>query len=224
MPCAELPWPDDDAFYAVLYHGHELIGSCPQEKRVLQAQQSFRFQYEGPAQDLHSAFDVELTGTVCGNVDAGGDVTCDEVSGDVRAGGSVTCDEVAGDVTAGGSVTCDEVAGDVTAGGDVTCDEIAGNAFAGESVHSDHLDLDMRGHFSETDGEKPSTGDPFGEELGEKLGNLSAWGADLGRRIAESVEWNLGKQGGFPFGRSGGKRTARTDRKEKPDDGEDGEE
>ena len=235
VPRAELPWPDDDAFYAVLYHGHELIGSRPQEKRALKAQQSFRFQYEGPAQDLHSAFDVELTGTVCGsvqaggdvscdavygNVDAGGDVTCDEVSGDVTAGGSVTCDEVSGDVRAGGDVTCDNVDGDVTAGGDVSCDEIAGSAFAGESVHSDHPELDMRGRFSEPDGESSSTEDPFGEELGEKLGNLSAWGADLGRRIAESVERNLGKQGGFTISWSGGKRTARTDREEKPDDGE----
>ncbi len=194
-PAADaLPWPDDGGFYAVLYRGHELIGSQGEAKRV------FRFAYEGPAQNVSCSFDLEITGEVCGDaaaggdltcgavygsVEAGGDVTCDSVSGNVRAGGDVTCDNVTGSVTAGGDVTCDDVDGSVTAGGDVTCDEIAGSAFAGESVHSEHLDLDM-------DGDIPGQ---LGEEFARGIGNLSAWGADLGRRIADAVERSLGKPG-----------------------------
>ena len=138
-----LPWPDDGGFYAVLYRGHELIGSQGEAKRV------FRFAYEGPAQNVSCSFDLEITGEVCGDV------------------------------------TCDDVDGSVTAGGDVTCDEIAGSAFAGESVHSEHLDLDM-------DGDIPGQ---LGEEFARGIGNLSAWGADLGRRIADAVERSLGKPG-----------------------------
>ncbi|MDO4974521.1 MAG: helix-turn-helix domain-containing protein [Eubacteriales bacterium] len=188
------PWPDDEGFYAVLYHGHELIGSQSEAERV------FRFQYEGPAQNVSCSFDLEISGEVSGNaaaggdltcgavygfVEAGGDVTCDSVSGNVRAGGDVTCDNVRGNVTAGGDVTCDDVDGSVTAGGDVTCDEIAGSAFAGESVHSEHLDLNM-------DGDIPGQ---LGEEFARGIGNLSAWGADLGRRIADAVEKGLGRAG-----------------------------
>lgn len=190
---AALPWPDDGGFYAVLYHGHELIGSQNEARRV------FRFEYEGPAQNVSCSFDLEITGDVCGDaaaggdlncgavygsVQAGGDVTCDQVSGNVRAGGDVTCDDVTGSVTAGGDVTCDDVDGSVTAGGDVSCDEIAGSAFAGEGLHSEHLDLDVEGDFS----------GQLGEELARGIGNLSNWGADLGRRIAAAVEKSLGRQ------------------------------
>ena len=95
---AALPWPDDEGFYAVLYHGHELIGSTGENRP------RFRFQYEGPAQDVNCAFDLEITGSVYGDVSADGDVTCDDVAGSVSAGGSVTCDDVAGSVFGGGAV------------------------------------------------------------------------------------------------------------------------
>lgn len=211
---ASLPWPDDDAFYAVLYHGHELIDS------QMETQRRFRFQYEGPAQDLNCAFDLEITGTVYGDVTAGGDVSCDNVAGDVRANGDVSCDNVAGSVTAGGDVSCDNVDGNVTAGGGVSCDEIAGSAFAGTSFRSDHLDLDMSGCLSDRTRESADAAERLGEELAEKLGNLSAWGAELGRRVAETVERNLRKQGGFSLGWTGGKRATRADRDERSDDRE----
>lgn len=201
-----LPWPDDGGFYAVLYHGHELIGSQSEAEKV------FRFQYEGPAQNVSCSFDLEITGEVCGDaaaggdltcgavygsVEASGDVTCDSVSGNVRAGGDVTCDDVTGSVSAGGDVTCDDVDGSVTAGGDVTCDEIAGSAFAGESVHSEHPDLDAEGDFSV----------PDREDIVRGLGSMAAWGVDLGRRVVDAVERSLGKPG----------RTGEADREDEDD-------
>ena len=114
---AALPWPDDEGFYAVLYHGHELIGSTGENRP------RFRFQYEGPAQDVNCAFDLEITGSVYGDVSADGDVTCDDVAGSVSASGSVTCDDVTGNVSAGGNVTCDSIRGDVRAGGLVLSDD-----------------------------------------------------------------------------------------------------
>ncbi len=57
----------------------------------------------------------------------------------------------------------------------------------------------------------------------EKLGNLSAWGADLGRRLAETVGKNLGKQGSFHRSWRVGKHTVRADMDWELDE-EDGEE
>lgn len=62
---------------------------------------------------------VTVHGNVTQDVDAGGNVTCREVSGSVDAGGTVQCGNVGGDVDAGGSVTCQTVNGDVDAGGNV---------------------------------------------------------------------------------------------------------
>ncbi len=199
---AALPWPDDDTFYAVLYHGHELIGSQTERQR------RFCFQYEGPAQNLNCSFDLEVTGTVYGDVSAGGDITCgnvggsvsasgditcDNVGGNIRAGGDVTCDKVDGSVTAGGDVTCDDVDGSVTAGGDVSCDEIGGSAFSGQRFHSEYRDPDLSGRFTERSGEKESGL----EDITRGIGDVAAWGADLGRRISEAVEKKMGKQWSF---------------------------
>ena len=118
----DLPWPDDDCLYAVLYHGHTLVGcgDTAENRRI-------EFCYEGPAMNIHSEFNVNVDGDVDGSIEAGGTVTCDAVGGDVRAGGPVTCDNIYGDVKAGGSVTCDNIAGNVTAGANVTCDTITGS-------------------------------------------------------------------------------------------------
>ena len=119
----ELPWPDDDCLYAVLYHGHTLVGcgDTAENRRI-------EFCYEGPAMNIHSEFDVRVDGdAVGGDVRTGGNVTCDDVNGSVSAGGPVTCDNIYGDVKAGGSVTCDNIAGNVTAGANVTCDTITGS-------------------------------------------------------------------------------------------------
>ena len=78
---------------------------------------------------------IELTGAI-------GSVNCDEsvivngtVTGDVNAQGSVTCDDVGRDVHAQGSVSCDDVHGDVAAGGSVSCDDIRGSVQAGGSIN-----------------------------------------------------------------------------------------
>lgn len=78
---------------------------------------------------------VTIDGSFTGNINAGGDVTCDCVNGDIKAGCDVTCDGVNGNVTAGCDVTCDEVGGNVAAGCDVTCDEVHGRVTAGGSVN-----------------------------------------------------------------------------------------
>lgn len=130
----ELPWPDDDCLYAVLYHGHVLIGagSTADKKNI-------EFCYEGPALNIRSDFAVSVEGDVEGNIEAGGSVTCDAVGGSIKAGGGVSCDDVKGDVNAGGVVTCDNVGGSVRAGASVTCDDVAGNVTAGVSVQCDSI-------------------------------------------------------------------------------------
>lgn len=67
----------------------------------------------GSLLDLKTDLSVTVNGTVRGNVNAGGSVSCDAIGGNVNAGGSVNCDDVNGNVTAGGSVNCDEIKGKV---------------------------------------------------------------------------------------------------------------
>ena len=138
-PQAELPWPDDDGFYAVLYRGHTLLGSHAEDRRALQAQQSFRFQYAGPAQNVNSVFDLEIEGEVHGSACAGGDLSCGNVGGGVEADGDVNCESVGGAVNAGGDVSCDSVGGAVNASGDVSCDDVDGYVSAGGDVNCDKV-------------------------------------------------------------------------------------
>lgn len=114
----DLPWPNDDTLYAVLYHGHTLITDEP---AALGRDKELRFVYQGPAVSINSRFDVvcESGTTVEGSISAGCDVTCTDVGGDVKAGCDVTCGNVEGDVKAGGDVTCVGVSGSVRAGGDI---------------------------------------------------------------------------------------------------------
>ena len=149
----ELPWPDDETLHVVFFAGRKLIGKEDVD-RHLSVQKKIQFQYEGPALNIESAFDVTVDGDVQGGVTAGGDVqcgmvgdsvsaegdvTCDTVGGGVNAGGDVTCDTVNGSVSAGGDVTCDDVYGNVSAGGDVSCDDVTGNVFAGGDVSCDDV-------------------------------------------------------------------------------------
>jgi hypothetical protein len=61
---------------------------------------------------------VDVTGSVGGNVSAGGYVKAGgAVGGAVRADGYVDCGDVAGDVSADGYVKCGKVGGSVKAGG-----------------------------------------------------------------------------------------------------------
>lgn len=114
----DLPWPDDDTLYAVLYHGHTLLTNEP---AMPGRDRELRFVYQGPAVSISSRFDVvcERGCTVEGNVSAGCDVTCTDVGGDVKAGCDVTCGNVEGDVRANGDVTCGDVRGSVRADGDM---------------------------------------------------------------------------------------------------------
>lgn len=144
-----LPWADDDTFFAVLFHGHELVGYLAGDKTLEEAKKHFVFQYEGPVQNLHSDFSVEIDGDVFGSVEAGTSVNCGDVKGDVVSGGEISCGDVGGslrakgsvncgDVTrgleAGGSVNCGDVGGGVNAGGNVDCGDVGGSVNAGGSV------------------------------------------------------------------------------------------
>ena len=146
---AILPWPDDDTFYAVLYHGHELVGELAGDPELEAAAKHFVFQYEGPIQDINSVFSVQIDGDVSGNVQAGADLSCDDVGcdaisgatmscgdvgGDVRSNGSVDCGDVAGSVSAGGNADCGDVGGDLRCGGNLNCGDVNGNASAGGSA------------------------------------------------------------------------------------------
>lgn len=132
-PTADLPWEDDGVLRAVLFAGRTLIAGH-------KAAQNIRFEYEGPALNIHSDFSVTC-GSVGGSINAGDSVTCDSVGGSVTAGGNITCDDIDGNAQAGGDITCDTLEGDAYAGGDIRCDEInGGTVTAGGSIYCEHME------------------------------------------------------------------------------------
>ena len=141
VPREDLPWPDDDCFYAVLYHGHSLVGHLAGDPDLLPAKKHFVFSYEGPAQNIFSDFSVEIHGAVkgvrgvLGDVKAGGSVDCGDVGGNAHAGTGLQCGDVAGDITAGGGVECGDVDGNVRAGGGVKAGDVGGSVSAGGNVN-----------------------------------------------------------------------------------------
>lgn len=139
-PSQNLPWPDDNCFYAVLYHGHSLVGHLASDPDLLPAKKHFVFSYEGPAQNIFSDFSVEIHGSVkgvrgvLGDVKAGESVSCGDVGGNAHAGTGLQCGDVDGDAFAGAGIECGDVGGDLTAGGSVACGDVEGNVEAGGSV------------------------------------------------------------------------------------------
>ena len=132
-PTADLPWEDDGILRAVLFAGRTLIAGH-------QAARNIRFEYEGPALNIHSQFSITCD-KVEGNVSAGENVTCDSVGGNVNASGNVTCDDIQGNAQAGGNLTCDCIDGDAYAGQDIRCDEICGSRVtAGGNVYCEHME------------------------------------------------------------------------------------
>lgn len=61
---------------------------------------------EGILTSVETDCSVTVTGSVNGNVQAGGSVSAGDIGGKVNAGGSVNCGQVTGSVNAGGSVNC----------------------------------------------------------------------------------------------------------------------
>lgn len=173
----ELPWPDDDCFYAVLYHGHELIGNLAGDPELEPAAKHFVFQYEGPAQNIQSDFSVEVEGEVFGSVTAGRDVNCDNVGDSVCAGRDVNCDCVGEGVEAGGSVNCDDVGGSVNAGMNVVCDDVCGDATAGMTVQCDSVSGKVSAGFSS-----------MGKSFVPNMEKMSSFGEQLGKRISAAVQ------------------------------------
>ena len=186
-----LPWPDDETFYAVLYHGHQLLGYLSGDAELAPAKKHFQFTYEGKAQNVYSDFSVEIKGDVAGNVSAGEKLSCGDVGGSAEAGTSVECGDVDGDVhagtfvecadvdghvfagsnvscadvdgnvKAGGSVRCGEVEGSVVAGGSVDCDDVSGSVVSGSMGKFEDLSKSMEGFSKDMD--------DFGVRLGEKI-------------------------------------------------------
>lgn len=172
-----LPWPDDNCFYAVLYHGHELIGNLAADPELEAAAKHFVFQYEGPAQNIDSDFSVEVEGEVFGSVTAGRDVNCDNVGDSVCAGRDVNCDCVGGGVEAGGSVDCDDVGGSVSAGMNVDCDDVGGDVTAGMTVRCDDVSGKVSAGFSSV-----------GKNFVPNMDKMSSFGEQLGKRISAAVQ------------------------------------
>lgn len=216
-PGDSLPWPDDDCFYMVLYHGHERIGASegalPEEKEL----KRFLFQYEGQAKDIVSSISVQVDGDVFGSVSAGESVSCGDVSGSVQAGGGVECSDVAGSVEANGGVECSDVDGNVSAGGSVKCGDVGGNVSAGGNVNCSDVARgviaggnvsadEIGGSFNPGDKTEPAM-----ENLSESLSflgdELSRRLSGLGELISQRVEKAMGKQGYLrkrSFGEHGG--------------------
>lgn len=146
VPGQDLPWPDDDCFYAVLYHGHSLVGHLAGDPDLVPAKKHFVFSYEGPAQNIFSDFSVEIHGSVkgvrgvLGDVKAGASVSCGDVGGNAHAGTGLQCGDVEGDAFAGAGIECGDVGGNLTAGGSVECGDVDGNLKAGGSVKAGDVD------------------------------------------------------------------------------------
>ncbi|HHB2481401.1 TPA: hypothetical protein ACORDH_002852 [Bacillus cereus] len=68
---------------------------------------------------LKCGYSTVVNGSISGDVESNGSVTCDGIGGSVSAGGSVRCDDVKGNVSAGGSVNCGNIGGSVMAGGSI---------------------------------------------------------------------------------------------------------
>ncbi|MGX8692903.1 MAG: helix-turn-helix domain-containing protein [Clostridia bacterium] len=187
---AELPWPDDDTLYAVLFVGHRLVGH-----EGLGSQQVI-LHIEGDAKNVQSDFDVKVDGEVQGSVSAGGDVDCGAVGGDVNAGGDVDCGDVQGHVNAVGDVDCSVVEGNVSAGGDASCDGVEGGVQAGGDVSCGNVGGSVQA------GGDLSCGTVGGNARAE--GDLScgfvAGRASSGAEDEEDFHSNLkGKKHGFSF-------------------------
>ena len=129
-----IPWPDDDCFYAVLFHGHELIGHSGGKEADYSIRQNIEFVYEGPAKNICSDFSVTVEGSVNGSVTAGSDVQCENVGESIKAGGNVSCEDVGGSVISGGNVSCEDVGGSVNADGNIDCSDISESASAGNRI------------------------------------------------------------------------------------------
>ncbi|MCL2721286.1 MAG: helix-turn-helix transcriptional regulator [Treponema sp.] len=99
-----LKWDDDDTIHCVIFKGKRIINSV---------------------EDL-SNYTLTIEGNAL-NVEAGCNVSCNNVEGNVSAKGGVNCNNVGGDVAAGGGVNCNCVEGDAAAGGSITCNCINGN-------------------------------------------------------------------------------------------------
>lgn len=201
------PWMDDDTFYAVLYHGHSLVGYLAGDRDLSEAKKHFVFQYEGPAQNIHSDFSVEMDGRVAGNVDAGGNVSCGDVDGDVisggnascgdvdgdvRANGSVNCGDVDGSVNAGGNVDCGDVDGDVRAGGSVRCGDVGGSVSAGSSVSCDDVGGDVQaGIRVNCDSVSGSVSSGFGATRGADGVKLDDLDDMIDEQVEKSVQFSM---------------------------------
>lgn len=71
--------------------------------------------------------DLEVKGSISGDVSAQGSVKCNDIGGNDSSGGSITCDDIGGNANAGGSVKCDDISGNVNAGGSIHCKNMKGN-------------------------------------------------------------------------------------------------
>ncbi len=217
----ELPWPDDDCFYAVLYHGHELVGYLEADPAMIPAKKHFVFSYQGKAQNIYSDFSVEVKGDVSGSISAGENVSCGDVDGSVDAGQGVKCGDVGRDVNAGTSVNCSDVGGDVRAGGSMRCSDVGGSVCAGGNVSCEDVggSINAAGLFSGCDlSGKARSWNPYARSSAEGGNDESDWsfnmdgfGEQLGKRISDAVQ----KAAGF-----GMKFQKRRQNEQDPDDSE----
>lgn len=145
---SQLPWPDDDTLYAVLFKGHTPLTDEP--LAYSGEREEIHFVYSGPALNVISHFnlsceDCRIQGDICaggdvhcgnvdGNVSAGGDVHCGDVGGSVHGNCDVNCGDVGGNVNASCDVSCGDVGGSVSTGCNVSCGDVGGSVTAGMGV------------------------------------------------------------------------------------------
>ena len=73
----------------------------------------------GTVGSVDSSLNVEVKGSVEGDLKAGGNVQCTTVEGDIDCKGNTQCGNVEGDVQAGGNLKCGNIEGDAKAGGNI---------------------------------------------------------------------------------------------------------
>lgn len=104
----------------------------------------------GGLANLNSQLSVTVHGFVDGNIEAGGNVKCENVDGNVNAGGNVECSTIDGDTEVEGDLKCQEIDGNVTVNGNVTCETIDGDVEVSGNLKCETItgDIEAGGNVS----------------------------------------------------------------------------
>lgn len=172
-------FPDDGVLRVVQFMGSVMLsaeeakGGVPielsLEKAAMLAENSGK-QIVIPT-EIHGS--ATINGSINGDVNAEGEISCGTVNGNVGAHGSVNCHTVNGGAAAGKDLQCTTVNGNVQAAGNVTVEKVIGNVSAGGDIKSATISGNL-GDFSKDLG-----------RLGKELGKAFSFGRRRNRSASD---------------------------------------